>query len=45
MIERTPVLNALTHLILITGLVLVLLPFAIVLAAATRTSKASTRCR
>jgi sn-glycerol 3-phosphate transport system permease protein len=36
MIERTPVLNALTHLILITGLVLVLLPFAIVLAAATK---------
>ncbi|WP_342238824.1 sn-glycerol-3-phosphate ABC transporter permease UgpE [Inquilinus sp. OTU3971] len=36
MIERTPILNALTHLILITGLVLVLLPFAIVLAAATK---------
>lgn len=36
MIERTPVLNALTHLILIAGLVLVLLPFAIVLAAATK---------
>ncbi|MFE0758431.1 sn-glycerol-3-phosphate ABC transporter permease UgpE [Inquilinus sp. NPDC058860] len=36
MIERTPILNALTHLILIAGLVLVLLPFAIVLAAATK---------
>jgi len=36
MIERTPVLNALTHLILITGLVLVLLPFVIVLVAATK---------
>ncbi|KGM33737.1 sn-glycerol-3-phosphate ABC transporter permease UgpE [Inquilinus limosus] len=36
MIERTPILNALTHLILIVGLVLVLLPFAIVLAAATK---------
>ncbi|WP_395677823.1 sn-glycerol-3-phosphate ABC transporter permease UgpE [Inquilinus sp.] len=36
MIERTPILNALTHLILITGLVLVLLPFGIVLAAATK---------
>ncbi|WP_026871532.1 sn-glycerol-3-phosphate ABC transporter permease UgpE [Inquilinus limosus] len=36
MIERTPILNALTHVILITGLVLVLLPFAIVLAAATK---------
>ncbi|MGL4966002.1 MAG: sn-glycerol-3-phosphate ABC transporter permease UgpE [Inquilinus sp.] len=36
MIERTPILNALTHLILIVGLVLVLLPFGIVLAAATK---------
>lgn len=36
MIERTPILNGLTHLILIAGLVLVLLPFAIVLVAATK---------
>ena len=36
MIERTPLLNALTHLILVTGLVLVLLPFIIVVAAATK---------
>ena len=36
MIERTPLLNALTHLILVTGLILVLLPFIIVVAAATK---------
>jgi sn-glycerol 3-phosphate transport system permease protein len=36
MIERTPVLNALTHLILFVGLALVMLPFLIVVVAATK---------
>ncbi|MGK9170308.1 ABC transporter permease subunit [Inquilinus limosus] len=36
MIERTPVLNTLTHLILLAGLALVLLPFVIVVVAATK---------
>jgi len=36
MIERTPILNAVTHLILIAGLLLVLLPFVIVVVAATK---------
>lgn len=35
MIERTPILNLVTHLILATGLVLLLLPIVIVLVAST----------
>ena len=40
MIERTPVLNILTHVILISGLVMILIPIWLAFVAATQTLQA-----
>ena len=47
MVERTPIFNAVCHLILFVGLLTALLPFAVVIIAATHDIKTSTssRCR
>ena len=40
MIERTPILNVLTHVILISGLVMILVPIWLAFVAATHTLQA-----